>query len=526
MTLKRVLSLFSLLLFSLFYPNAVQAQIPAFPGAEGFGADTPGGRGGQVYEVTNLNDSGSGSFRACAEGSGPRICVFRVAGTITMNSHIDILNPYVTIAGQTAPGGGITLKSADPNSTVHFRVRTHDVILRYIRSRPGTFMPDGRALSVGKKDPSPYNVIVDHVSLSWAGDELYVNWYDTNTITLQWSIVAESLPNFVHGFPGYKGPNLGSGGVSGHLTLHHNLLAHHTQRYPVTSTGSRPIDIINNIMYNLGGYGYIHLRYETKANLINNYVKGGPNGTINIAVKDGLTEGGGFYHSGNYIEPGWSVKSFAPDTHRVDTPYNTIPINIQTPQQAYQDILDDAGASAGLDCNGNWFERRDTVDLRIIDSVRKGTRGHNLDPANTVKELGFISDPSDVGGWPSIYPGTPCTDSDHDGMPNDWENLYSFNPNSSSDGNQDADNDGYTNIEEYLNGTNPRNGEPMPSITNTPTPTVSKPGDANGDDKVDVADYVIWLSNFNQAKRGSQYGDFNNSGKVDGEDFIIWLTNY
>jgi hypothetical protein len=370
-----------------------------------------------------------------------------------MHSNIDVENPYITIAGQTAPGGGITLKSADPNSTVHLRVRTHDVIIRYLRFRPGTTVEDGRALSVAKSGSPPHNVVVDHVSMSWSGDEMFITWNDTNTITLQWSIIAESLPDY--GATGYKGPNLGDGGISGNLSLHHNLLAHHNHRYPLTRTGTGPIDLVNNVMYNLGTFGYIHLREQTKANLINNYIKGGPNGTISSAVRDDITAGG-YYYSGNYVEPGWSITSFAPDGHKVSTRYIAPDITTSGTQQAYEDVLDKSGAISGLDCYGNWFERRDAVDLRIIHSVRDGTRGHNLSPSNTYNGLGYISDPSDVGGWPALDPGNPCADSDHDGIPDNWEVLYKFNFNNPSDGSEDGDGDGYTNIEEFLNNTNPR----------------------------------------------------------------------
>jgi hypothetical protein len=427
-------------------------ELRAFPGAEGFGAITPGGRGGQVYEVTNLHDSGAGSFRACAEASEPRICVFRVAGTITLHSNIDITSPYITIAGQTAPGGGITLKSSDSNSTVHLHVETHDVIIRYIRLRPGTNTENGRALTVSKRSNPPYNVIVDHVSMSWSGDEMFITWYDTNNITVQWSIMAESLPA---GDGGYKGPNLGEGGASGYLSLHHNLIAHHNQRFPHTKTGVGPVDLVNNIMYNLGAYGYANLKEQTKANLVNNYIKGGPNATTSTFVKDQITSGG-YYYNGNIVEPGWSVNNFAPDDHRVPVRYSAPTVTATSAQQAYDDVLSKAGAILGLNCGGGWFNRIDAVDSRIIQSVIDGTRGHDIPPGSTDRGLGFISNPSQVGGWPNLDPGIPCTDSDHDGMPDDWEDQHNFNSNNPSDGPQDADGDGYTNIEEYLNHTNPR----------------------------------------------------------------------
>src|SRR3989338_4486206 len=150
-----------------------QSSVPAFPGAEGFGAAAVGGRGGQVIKVTNLNDSGPGSLRQCAVvESGPRICVFTIGGTITLNSDLDIVNPFLTIAGQTAPGGGITLKAANVGSTVHMQIRAPEVIVRYIRSRPGTREMNSRALSINNPQNIVHDVVIDHNSFSWSGDEM------------------------------------------------------------------------------------------------------------------------------------------------------------------------------------------------------------------------------------------------------------------------------------------------------------------------------------------------------------------
>lgn len=424
------------------------ASIPAFPGAEGFGRLARGGRGGTVYIVSNTNDGGAGSLRECVEASGPRTCVFRVAGTITLNSNLDIENPYITIAGQTAPGGGITLKAANPGSSVHLRVETHDVIIRYIRSRPGTQAENARALTVSNSGSAPYNVIIDHVSMSWAGDEIFISWYDTKNVTVQWSSLSESLP-YLDG--GYKGPNLGDGGTSGWLSFHHNLIAHHNQRFPLTRTGQGPIDLVNNVMYNLGTYGYANLREGTKANLVGNYVKPGPNSTISTFIRDSEITVGGYYHSGNIVEPGWSVESFAPDNHRVSSRYSAPPVTTTSAQQAHEDVLTNSGAIHGLSCDGTWFDRPDAVDVRIVESVRNGTRGHSIPADQTHQQLGLISDPADVGGWPQLDPGTPCADSDNDGMPDAWEEANGLNPGV-DDGAQDVDGDGYTNLEEYLNG--------------------------------------------------------------------------
>jgi hypothetical protein len=379
------------------------ASVLAFPGAEGFGKFAKGGRGGNVYTVSHLDDGGPGSLRECVEASGPRTCVFRVAGTIVLNSSLDVANPYLTIAGQTAPGGGITLKTADSLSKAHLRVRTNDVIVRYIRSRPGTKVENGRALTVSN-GTAAHDVIVDHMSMSWAGDEIYISWEDTQNITVQWSNMSESLPA---GDGGYKGPNLGSEGASGNFSFHHNLIAHHNQRYPLV-TITYPLDWVNNVVYNLGTYGYANVRGPSKVNFVSNYIKSGPNATINTYVRENNISGGGYYHSGNYIEPGGSVQSFAPDNFRVSTPYSVSPVITTSAQQAFEDVLTQSGAIHGLNCDGTWFARPDPVDSRIVNSVRDGTRGHNIPIAQTVNQRGFLSSPADVGGWPQLDPGTPC----------------------------------------------------------------------------------------------------------------------
>ena len=175
---------------------------PAFPGAEGFGASTPGGRGGRVIEVTNLNDNGPGSLRACIAAIGPRICVFRVAGTIEVESRLDVWNPYLTIAGQTAPGGGITLKNAPANAQAPLGILTHDVIIRYIRSRSGPSQePSSNVDAITivhladdeHPDEGVYNIVIDHASFSWATDEVVNIGADAHDITIQRSIISEGL---------------------------------------------------------------------------------------------------------------------------------------------------------------------------------------------------------------------------------------------------------------------------------------------------------------------------------------------
>jgi hypothetical protein len=498
-----------ILISSMFlFAKVANAAIPAFPGAEGFGSNTPGGRGGQVYEVTNLSDSGSGSFRACAEASGPRICVFRTGGTITVNSRVEISNPYITIAGQTAPGDGITIRAGsgvDP-----LRITTHDVVIRYIRSRSGRTgtVANKRALTITS---GAYNVVIDHVSLSWATDETLILWYDIHDITIQWSIISEAL---VSDDGCGKGPLLGSGG-SRNYSFHHNLVAHNCQRSPNINT-SGVVDAVNNVIYNGRNLNYItrvisDYTDSIPVNVVGNYFKPGPStqGNSHFVAVAGNAE---LFLKGNRApnrpddlkDEAYGVLRSGDEGNLISNRHPAPKITETSADEAYNAVLAIAGSS---------LPGRDAVDIRVVNDVINGTGRVN------------INDPSEVGGWPVLNPGTPPTDSDHDGMPNDWENQYSFNPNSSSDGNQDYDGDGYTNIEEYLNGTNPRSGEPIP--TNTPTPGTGVPGDANGDDVVDVQDYFYWINNYNtQTSGGPQNGDFNKSGFVDGLDYLIWLNNY
>lgn len=206
---KYILALFSLVFFS----SILNAQKLAFPTAEGYGKYTVGGRGGTVYEVTNLNDSGVGSLRAAVEASGPRTVVFRVSGTINLTKNLQINNPNITIAGQTAPGDGICLKKYP------LIIAANQVIIRYLRVRLGGESGDDSDAVSGR---FVSNVILDHISASWSVDET-MSVYHCENITIQWCLIAESMYNSnhvkgAHGFAGIWGSNNSS--------YHHNLLAH------------------------------------------------------------------------------------------------------------------------------------------------------------------------------------------------------------------------------------------------------------------------------------------------------------
>ena len=484
-TFYKIMSAFTVMILALGSVNltgassvrAAASALPAFPGAEGFGANALGGRGGTIFEVTNLNDSGAGSLRACVEASGARTCVFRSGGLIVLQSPLRIANPYITIAGQTAPGGGITLKTASGGDV--FSTQTHDVIIRYITARPG---PGGEnhANQMAKNGVELYNIIIDHNSLSWGVDSNIETWYRVRDATIQWALISEGLNNSTHSkgahskglmIGGYKGSESGGKG-SENISVLNNLMAHNADRNPLMQLCGAA-QVINNVTYN-PLYTFSHqqlncLSGESYVNWINNYHKKGPSSTSSSDLKvipadSGAWSPGRVYLKGN-IGPGrpndslpetnWvEVKSGAP-AGVITTMPATAPAVVSTSAlDAYNNVLSDGGVgnSRGIDCSGNWYNRRDAIDARVINEVKTGTGR-------------IIDDPSQVGGWITPAAGTACADSDHDGMPDTWEQSYGLNPNSPGSS-TDTDGDGYTNIEEYFNATNPLDS--MPPITTYP----------------------------------------------------------
>ncbi|MDE6512381.1 MAG: pectate lyase, partial [Muribaculaceae bacterium] len=285
----------------------------AFSTAEGYGKFTQGGRGGKVYEVTNLNDSGPGSFREAVARKGPRVIVFRVSGTIELKSRLSINNPYITIAGQTAPGDGITIKGFP------LELAADEIIVRYIRVRPGAKNGEFDAISGRYHN----NIILDHVSASWSVDETLSLYHNTN-VTVQWCMISESLYGSVHA----KGSH-GFGGIWGndYGTYHHNLFAHHSSRAPRWGWGSGHNDYRNNVCYN---WGYNNMyggeasleepeRNTFLLNMVNNYYKSGPGSRYNrqLVQADGndVVEGqkrqgvGRYYLAGNILEGNKDVNS-------------------------------------------------------------------------------------------------------------------------------------------------------------------------------------------------------------------------
>jgi pectate lyase len=422
-------------------PQAISSVV-AFPGAEGFGAQSLGGRGGRVIRVTNLNDSGPGSLRAAATASGPRTVVFRTGGTITLGKTIKISNPNITIAGQTAPGGGITLTNHPSNTKSSLHIRTHDVVLRYIRVRPGPSSSSSDVLRGIGISEDAHDVIVDHCSISWGVDTNLTTWDTAHDITVQWSIVSEALNNSVHPEgPHSKGFGIGGDGGSYNISVHHNLFAHNDHRNPqVSNDGS--VDLVNNVIYNYGtkAISSSDIDDRVELNVVGNYVKPGPDSNVGrhgLELKSYTGLGFRVFASGNISpqrptlgDPNAEFLAPADRSYLVPTPAFAAPSTRTTSAfQAYQEVLAGAGTTIPM---------RDSVDARVINEVVHG--GGRI-----------IDHPSQVGGWPYLARGIPPRDLDRDGMPNKWERFRGLNPRRRNGG-RDRNGDGYTNIEEYING--------------------------------------------------------------------------
>lgn len=426
--------------------EGIIGTFPSFPRAEGFGSLTAGGRGGIVIAVTNLNDSGPGSFRHAIETKGPRIIVFHTGGTIRLTESIEILEPFVTIAGQTAPGDGIMFRDAD------IRIKTHDVVLRGIRIRVGDVNRaddwDGIVLHT-PPNQAVYNVIVDHCSVSWAIDENFSTFGlgdEIRDCTFSYNISSEGLEDSHHkDGPHSKGMLLTKNNLST-VSVHHNLFIHNVGRNPKVALDATA-EVINNVVYNFG----VATRLDpgAKVNAIGNYYIPGPNtsprfqGQMNKGIMLGPMTGFPemLLYVKNNIGPGresdedddWlAVGGGDENIHRSLDPVPDFTASGITPHvasDALELVLDHAGAIA---------PHRDPVDLRLVEDVRSGT--------GTI-----INSQEDVGGWPVLDVGEPPTDTDLDGMPDNWETQLGLDPNDASDGNADRDDDGYTNIEEYIN---------------------------------------------------------------------------
>lgn len=438
-----------------------EGEALAFPEAEGGGKYSTGGRKGTIYYVTSLeddvNEPKSGTLRYALNQNVARIILFKVSGRIDLKGELKIRYGNVTIAGQTSPGMGICI------SGYPVTINADNVIMRYLRFRMGdAHGAEGDALGGTKHK----NIIIDHCSCSWSTDEC-ASFYGNTDFTMQWCIISESLKNSVH----VKG-NHGYAGIWGgtNASFHHNLLAHHDSRNPrfdhdyVDNTCHGPLDHVNNVIYNWGGnsaYGGESVSEPRCINMVNNYYKSGPNSRHNNRIvnpttscsnctADGHVVPGSFYVNGNYVSGYEAVTKDnslgvePDDKSRLSeclsanrwTEGLTALTHEQTAEEAYLSVLEHAGCS----------KVRDAVDTRVVKEVEDGTGS-------------LIDTQEDVGGWPEYTNYNPTTgteenyptDSDNDGIPDEWEVANGLNPNSFLDGNKTTIQSPYTNVEVYIN---------------------------------------------------------------------------
>ena len=498
--MKKLILLFTVLTATL----SAAAQAPAFPGAEGHGRYTAGGRGGKIVHVTNLNDSGTGSFRQAVKGSDKKIVVFDVAGVIALASDVSI-GANTTILGQTAPAPGITLRyyTVNPNG--------NNIVMRFIRIRRGEEkdVNDGADASTARHFTG---MMIDHCSMSWSIDEV-ASFYDNNNFTMQWCTVGESLNNAGHG----KGAH-GYGGIWGGklASFHHNLICHVNNRSPrfngarydwtgytgnqrysefqwENAVQSEIVDFRNCVIYNCGngcyggpGGGYV--------NIINNYYKTGPAGstsrTTQISVANSTSASdykkywdmtSRYYIKGNRVNNSesydWSNiaydsgvqtingERYTQDPNhyygsnvtyvkntsgtdcvkiKLDQPTEAGTVTTHTANQAFNKVLGYAGASLV----------RDNVDERYMTEAKNGTATYT---GSVTGKKGRIDKVSDVNGYTEANFGTGSRetgfDSDNDGIPDAWETANGLNPNNATDASQFTldPKKYYSNLEVYAN---------------------------------------------------------------------------
>lgn len=431
----------------------------AFPNAEGYGKYATGGRGGKVFIITNLNDNGPGSLREAAEKKGPRIIVFEVSGTIHLLTPLSFKGD-VTVAGQTAPGDGICLADQPVG------LGGDNIIIQYLRFRMGDRYQRREKVNGSGSDDAlggtrRKHIIIDHCTVSWSTDEA-MSIYAGDSTTLQWNLIAEPLNYSYHFETGDTDfERHGYGGIWGgqHLSAHHNLFAHCNSRTPRFNGARAGIpelaDYRNNVIYNWGGNN-VYAGEGGRYNVINNYYKPGPSTGKRIRhrflnpYKGENIPFGEFYFAGNEVEGfpdvakdnakgvEWhEAKNDEIDRYRLQTPIEVEPVSTQSASNAFQLVLTAAGASF----------RRDTLDARIIEDVRKG-RGQLIDVQG-----GFAhGTPYDltVNAWPDLKSSTPLPDTDRDGMPDAWEKENGLDPNDPTDAGKKGNHDFYTAIERYI----------------------------------------------------------------------------
>jgi len=445
--------------------------VKAFPTAEGFGANARGGRGGRVIEVTTLEDSGEGSLRAAMEADGPRIVVFRVSGTITLKNAIRVHTPYLTVAGQTSPGGVQIRGDGNPESDwgVWFVNGAHDIVVRHLRVRMGGNLKHdagNNLLCYGTAEPGVHDVVFDHCSISW-GSDTQLDWYGSflDRATFQWCLIGEC----------FMGQHIGGNRAPKNITLHHNLYANLGSRTPLMQHAD-VFDFANNVIYNWNGnnasvFGQFALNSSAFGNVVSNlwlagpesaypYLNVGNGGPTRIDGKAAEAGGTKIFLAGNWgprsptgssndwVGHGvntWDYYELNHDgsTHVVDQaqydakrPFPVPPVKLDPVSRLLAKVLAGVGACKPV---------RDAIDQRIIKSLRDKTGSSRV---------------STIGPWPDPAVGapSPSVDSDHDGVPDAWEKAHGLNPNNPRDGAAIATN-GYMNLEDYLNELA---GDPIP----------------------------------------------------------------
>jgi pectate lyase len=403
----------------------------AFPGAEGYGAYAKGGRGGKVLFVTNLNDSGLGSLREAIETKGPRTVIFKVGGLIETKGLV-VREPYLTIAGQTAPGDGICIKKVPGSGDAFELSETHDVILRFLRFRAGNNTSEETSARSANRGDSfrvydSDKFIIDHCSCSWGNPETLSASGMVDRYTVQWCIASEGNNQQKHAFSTILGGD--------RSTWHHNLFAHMLSRVPRWGDITVQCDFRNNVIYDWGhtcGYGDVRT-----LNYVNNYARRGPSTTQYppyFIIDPKVALPASLYLAGNIMvgkpdvcEDNWKGVN-GDRIWQAAAPFPAPPVQTQSAQEAFELVLKNAGAT---------LPRRDSVDARVMYSVRNGT-GRIIDNEN------------DVGGWPAYAAGQCPVDSANDGIPDEWKKAHGLPVNEPSVGNA-VNEGGYTQLEVYLN---------------------------------------------------------------------------
>jgi len=396
-------------------PPPPSGPLPVIPGVVGFGTTTPAGRGGTVYRVTNLNDNGTGSLRAALQASGPRVVVFEVSGTIALSSKLTVNNPYLTVAGQTAPAPGILLRNYG------ISIRTHDVLVQHLRIRVGNLGSAGNNDAWEVLGPGGYNIVGDHLSLSWAQDENASTWYGgVHDVTVTNSIISEAL----------RGAEDGLGMLVGDSTKNYavinSLMASNQERNPYFKGGTTGISA-NNVVYNWGGNQAAYTADDygsgpSQIAVVGNVFIRGPSTAAGrpIQLYSSAKPGSKLYVADNSDGRGAAPPSDAWSLVRND--YGSAGVASSAPvwpsgftpranSQVYSYVLANAGA---------WPASRDAVDARVVGNVKNGNGS-------------VINSQADVGGWPSLASTTRTL-------------TLPANPNGDDNGN------GYTNLEEWLQG--------------------------------------------------------------------------